>query len=781
MAYEQTEQETRTRHIYPAICEAKWDRDRILEGRHIENYITKGRIIIRQGKAQRQQKTIKYTDYILELAPDFPIAVVEAKRWKEPAEKGLQQAKEYAQLLETPFAYATNGQKIIEFDFITGIERTISAYPTPTKLKNRLEQKRHLSKALLEPTYRVPERPLRYYQKIAVNRVVEAITAGQERILVCMATGTGKSTVAFQICWKLSQAYWNKTGKLNIKPRILYLADRDILVNQPYNKDFAPFGEARHRILSSETPSFSRQMFFAIYQAIAEDERREGLFKEYPPDFFDLIIVDECHRGAARDNSNWRKILEHFKGATQLGMTATPAKDEDKNSFEYFGEVIYTYSLKQAINDGYLAPYRLKRIVTRMDADGYHTEAGQLDKLGQLLPEQTFETPDFDKVLIHEKRTEAIAQHLTNYLKATNRFDKSIIFCVDQDHAYRMKQLLNLLNQDIVQFFPDYVCRITSDEDKVGKRLLSEFQDTESKTPILVTTSEMLTTGVDAPTVKNIAIVRSVGNMATFKQIIGRGTRLDESKNKLFFTVLDYTGWASAKFEDPEFNALPEIIEIEDLEDNKRSYISDDETHSEKVGTREARKRYVVEGVDEEAVIVTEIDAQLNENGSELQVSRYIDRTKNKLRTLYRDAFDLQSHWHEPSFRENFFAELKKEGIDLNEIIESQDYQAIDVLDLLCSLAWNRLRLTRKERAKATKKHHPDFFSQYGDTARTVLDKLLDQYTEYGVQELKYPDVLRVPAITELGNPKEIIQCFEDNPVVLKQALTELQVLIYAQ
>jgi type I restriction enzyme R subunit len=470
---QETEQDIRTRYIYPALLAAQWDQDRILEGRHLQNYITKGRVLVRHGYAKRQAQTAKYADYILELIPDLPIAVVEAKRWQQAAATGLQQVKEYAQLLEVPFAYASNGRQILEFDFITGLEREIATYPTPDELQARWTQQRRWSAALLQPTYHAPERPLRYYQKIAVNRVVEAIDAGGRiRLLVCMATGTGKSTVAFQICWKLSQAYWNRQQKPKQKPRILYLADREVLVNQPYNKDFAPFGEARHRIVSSEPPVFSRQMFFAIYQALAEDERRSGLFKEYPCNFFDLIIVDECHRGAARDNSNWRRILEYFKTAIQLGMTATPAQDEEKNSVAYFGPAIYTYSLKQAIDDGYLAPYCLKRIVTKIDAYGYHTEAGQLDKFGQPLPNQTFETPEFDSILVHEKRTEAIAKHLTHYLITTNRFDKTIVFCVNQEHADVMRRVLNNLNQDLVQQFPNYVCRITSDEDKLGKRLL---------------------------------------------------------------------------------------------------------------------------------------------------------------------------------------------------------------------------------------------------------------------------------------------------------------------
>jgi type I restriction enzyme R subunit len=774
----ETEQEIRTRYIYPALLAAQWDKDRILEGRHLQNYITKGRIIVRQGQAERQAPTAKYADYILELIPDLPIAVVEAKRWQKAAATGLQQVKEYAQLLEVPFAYTSNGQQLIEFDFLTGQERELTAYPTPDELTARWAQQRHWSPALLQPTYHAPERPLRYYQKNAVNRVVEAIVAGQTRLLVCMATGTGKSTVAFQICWKLSQAYWNKQQKPKQKPRLLYLADRDVLVNQPYNKDFAPFGEARHRIISSEQPSFSRQMFFAIYQALAEDERRPGLFKEYPRDFFDLIIVDECHRGAARDNSNWRSILEYFKTATQLGMTATPAQDEEKNSFAYFGKAVYTYSLKQAITEGYLAPYCLKRIVTKIDAYGYHTEAGQLDKLGQPLPNQTFETPEFDSILVHEKRTEAIARHLTNYLITTNRFDKTIVFCVNQEHADVMRRVLNNLNQDLVQQFPNYVRRITSDEEKLGKRLLQEFQDPETNVPVLVTTSEMLTTGVDAPTVKNIAIVRSVGNMATFKQIIGRGTRLQESKGKLFFTVLDYTGWASVKFNDPDFNAPPESIDIEELHDYNHLASSGSRDDTGK-SIQDSRRPYVVEGTEEEAAIIAELDFDLNDQDQNLQVTRYLSRTQNKLRSLYREPFDLQSRWHDSEFREQFFTDLEEEGIDLDEIIAHQGHPEVDILDLLCALAWQQPLRTRRERATAARQNHPNFFAKYGEAARAVLEKWLDHYVEYGERDLKYPEVLKLPVIVELGNQKEIINYFAGNPALLQNALSELQQLIY--
>lgn len=762
----ETEDETRSRHIYPEITK-NWKKERIRE----QFYISEGRIRITQGQGKRDKSTIKYADYILEISADVPIAVVEAKRWGNTAESGLQQAKVYAQKLDIPFAYATNGQKIIEYDFLTHTETVVLSYPTLDQLKLRWQQHQVLSKALLEPTYQEPKRKLRYYQQLAVNRAVTAISEGQTRLLLCMATGTGKTTTAFQICWKLFHSRWNKDNS-HRKPKILFLADRDILVSQPYNKDFAAFDDARHRIESGEV-IHSRDMYFAIYQAIAEDKRREGLFKQYPQDFFDLIVVDECHRGSAKDDSNWRNILAHFSPATQLGMTATPASEESKNTYDYFGKALFQYSLKEAIQDGYLAPYRLKRIVT--DTEEYQPKQGERDKNGRQLPQQKFTTPDFDKILVHKKRTKAIAQHLSNYLRHSNPLDKTIIFCVNQPHADRMRSELHELNKDLVAVYgDDYICRITSDEGTTGKGLLAQFQDIESRTPVIVTTSEMLTTGVDAPTVKNVVIMRSVGNMTTFKQIIGRGTRLEISKKKLFFTVLDYTGWASAQFRDPGFNGEPDEEEEEDLAGRKGKQGGGNNQGGG--GISEPYQPFVVEGKKVE--IKQDIDSQLGENGIELETTRYTDFGES-IRQLYPKSDNLKQLWLDQDFNQ----QLLEQGIDLDELIEQQKKNApdTDLFDYLCHLAWNQKLLTRSERVKLLKKKQPDLLDKYGTAARVVIEKLLDEYQQKGLAELNKatPELLKAETFKELGNSREIYQHF-DNPQQLTQAIQDIKTSLYS-
>lgn len=416
---------------------------------------------------------------------------------------------------------------------------------------------------LLTPSHHLTGRSPRYYQEIVINRVVQAVLQGQRRILLTMATGTGKTLVAFQICWKLWNMRWNRTGQYR-RPRIMYLADRNVLVDDPKDKTFAPFGDARWKIENGQI-SKGREMYFAIYQAIAKDERRPGLYREFAPDFFDLIIVDECHRGSARDESNWREILEYFEPAYQLGMTATPLRADNKATYRYFGNPIYQYSLKQGIEDGFLAPYRVHRVVTSVDAAGWRPSKGELDRFGREVPDEDYHTKDFEKTIALRSRTEAIARHLTDFLKGTDRFAKTIVFCVDQEHADEMRRALNNLNADLAQKYPDYVCRVTADEGHIGRGHLSRFQELETATPTILTTSQLLTTGVDVPTCKNVVLARVVGSMPEFKQIIGRGTRVRDDYGKLFFSILDYTGSATRLFADPEFDGDPALITEEEI------------------------------------------------------------------------------------------------------------------------------------------------------------------------------------------------------------------------
>src|SRR5664280_1478766 len=552
------------KYVTPNLQGAGWDTEphSLAEQRTF----TAGRIVVAGAKAKRREA--KRTDYLLRYTPDFTIAVVEAKAEDALPGDGLQQAKDYAEILGLKFAYSTNGPGIVEFDFITGKERELNQFPTPDELWSRQTADERFSpeqgKRLLSPSNTYAGKTPRYYQEIAINRVVGSILKGQRRNLLTMATGTGKTTVAFQICWKLWSSGWNRDGRHG-KPRILFLADRNILVDDPKDKDFLPFGDARMKI-EGGVANKARQMYFALYQSLAKDENRPGLYREFGPDFFDLIVVDECHRGSAADDSNWREILEYFEPAYQLGMTATPLRKDNKDTYEYFGAPLYTYSLRQGIEDGFLAPYRVHRVITEWDAAGWRPSKGELDRFGNEIPDEEYETADFERVVSLRARTQAVARYLSDYLASTDRYGKTIVFCVDQEHASEMRTALGNLNADLVKEHPDYVCRVTSNEGDIGRGHLSHFQAVERQTPVILTTSQLLTTGVDAPTVKNVVLVRIVNSMTEFKQMIGRGTRVRDDYDKLFFSILDYTGSATRLFADPDFDGDP-VIETQETVD----------------------------------------------------------------------------------------------------------------------------------------------------------------------------------------------------------------------
>ena len=555
-----TEADTSTRYIVPKLVEAGWNAEP--HSFTEQRTFTDGRIVVRGRRPSRLPQ--KRADYLLRYRRDFTIAVVEAKKEYRTAGDGLQQAKDYANILGLKFAYATNGHEIIEFDFLAGQERLIDAFPTPNELWERLKGTLAITTPqaedqVLSSFNHISGKSPRYYQEIAINRTVAAIVGGERRVLLTMATGTGKTVVAFQICWKLWTSGWNRTGDYR-KPKILYLADRNILVDDPKDKTFALFGDARHKITGGSAIK-SRELYFATYQSIAEDENRPGLYREYAPDFFDLIIVDECHRGSARDTSNWREILEYFSPAAQLGMTATPLRSDNRDTYAYFGNPLYQYSLKQGIEDGFLAPYRVHRVITTWDAAGWRPNAGERDRYDQEIPDEEYHTKDFERSVALQARSEAIAKHLAGFMRKNDRYAKTIVFCVDQEHADTMRRALNNLNADLVQQYPDYVCRVTSDEGDIGRGHLSNFQDLEKTTPVILTTSQLLTTGVDAPTCQNVVLARVVGSMTEFKQIIGRGTRVREDYGKWYFNIIDYTGSATERFADPDFDGFPDIDE----------------------------------------------------------------------------------------------------------------------------------------------------------------------------------------------------------------------------
>lgn len=787
------EADTCRKYVVPKLVEAGWDDDphSFTEQRSF----TDGRIIPLGNKVRRGKQ--KRADYLLRYTRDFPIAIVEAKAdYKTPA-AGLQQAKEYAAILGLSFAYSTNGSGIVEFDYTSGRESNLTSFPAPAELWARLQESKGLTAAqsqkLLTPYNLQSGKTPRYYQDLAIHRAVEAIVSGKKRVLLTMATGTGKTTTAFQICWKLWSSRWNLTGD-HRRPRILYLADRNILVDDPKSKDFAPFGDAAHKIENGKVIK-SREIYFAIYQAIAADESRPGLYKEYAPDFFDLIIVDECHRGSARTDSSWREILEYFAPATQLGMTATPLREDNRDSYEYFGNPIYTYSLRQGIEDGFLAPYRVHRVITTADAAGWRPTKGELDRYGREIPDDEYHTKDFERAVALRARTEAIAKHLAEFMKANGRFAKTIVFCVDQEHADEMRQVLNNLNQDLAQQHPDYVCRVTADEGEIGKGHLSRFQELEKEAPVILTTSQLLTTGVDAPMVRNIALARVVGAMNEFKQIIGRGTRVRDDYGKLFFTILDYTGSASRHFADPDFDGDPARIEEAQIDDQGNITTTDvlqPETSPEPVeydaskslgaeidkirDAVEPRKFYVDNGIFE---IAHEVVWELDADGKRLRVIRYTDYIAEKVRTMFPAAAILRQQWADAYRRSEIIEQFEQKGIDFEALALATKQHDADPFDLLCHVAFNAPLRTRRERADRLRQDKKDFFEQYGSDARAILNDLLDKYTEHGYEQFAIPEILQVPPISERGNVSEIIGFF-GGADKLKAAVAEMQTHLYA-
>ncbi|MDD4174116.1 MAG: DEAD/DEAH box helicase family protein [Kiritimatiellae bacterium] len=786
-----TEADTCRKYVVPLLQAAGWDAEpcSIAEQRSI----TDGRIIPVGQRFVR--KPPKRADYLLFYRHDFCLAVVEAKAADKSVHVGLQQATLYAEMLGLMFAYATNGPEIVEFDSFTGQTRILTSYPSPQELWRRYQAGRGITEpktaeGLLTPSETASGRQARYYQQIAINRTVEAVMQGQrKRLLLTMATGTGKTLVAFQICWKLWNARWNLAGA-HRRPRILYLADRNILIDQPKDGIFAAFGDARNKIESGKVVH-SREMYFGIYQAMAEDERREGLFRQFPQDFFDLIIVDECHRGSARDDSSWRVILKHFEPAVQLGMTATPLRDDNRDTYLYFGNPLYEYSLGQGIDDGFLAPYRVHRVVTEWDAAGWRPSKDELDRYGRPIPDDEYQTRDFERVVALRARTETIARHLTQFLKKTDRFAKTIVFCVDQEHASEMRAALGNLNSDLVKQHPDYVCRVTSDEGDIGRGHLGRFQDVDTLTPTILTTSQLLTTGVDAPTCKNIVIARVVGSMSEFKQIIGRGTRVRDDYGKLWFNIIDYTGSATRLFADPEFDGEPAMLTEEELQEG---WTDDDAIHesSEDDGDGddvlidyppgivepppEERRKYYYDGG--QVAIAAHLVYELDADGRQLRVVRYTDYAADKVRSLCPSTPELRARWSDPAKRSELIRLLEERGISFEELAAAAGQPEADPFDLLCHLAYNAPLRTRRERAQRLKQSRPDFFASYAPEARQVLEELLEKYAEHGDAQFVLPDVLRIPPLSRHGTVGEIIGAF-GGAEELRYAVSQLQCLLY--
>lgn len=779
-----TEADTCRKYVLPKLYTAGWTDDQISEQRSF----TDGRIVVVGEKPRRRLQ--KRADYLLRYRRDFPIAIVEAKAIYKEAGDGLQQAKDYAQILGLQFAYATNGTGIVEHDFLTGNDNDLQNFPTPDELWGRLRSAENISdeiaQRLLTPCYHLPGKAPRYYQDIAINRAIQAILQGKRRVLLTLATGTGKTLIAFQICWKLWNSGWNRTGE-HRRPRILFLADRNVLVDEPMAKTFAPFEDARHKIEGNAVKS--RQMYFSTYQAIARDERRPGLYKEYAPDFFDLVVVDECHRGSSRDESNWREILEYFEPAYQLGMTATPLREENRDTYSYFRNPLYTYSLRQGIEDGFLAPYRVHRIVSTVDAAGWRPTKGDLDRYGREIPDDLYGTKDFERVVALRARTEAIARNITEFLKKTDRFAKTIVFCVDQDHAEEMRKALNNDNADLVKQHPDYVARVVSDEGKIGRGHLDRFMELETTVPTILTTSQMLTTGVDVQTCKNIVIARVINSMTEFKQIIGRGTRVRDDYGKLYFNILDYTGSATRLFSDPDFDGDPVLITEEEMSETGETVgekVIEEEVVSPEPGgpegptvepeSEEPRRKYYADNGSVE--IAAHLVYELDPDGKQLRVVKFTDYTADKVRSMCPSAAELRSRWSNADERTAIIEALQDRGISFEELAKVAKQPDADPFDLLCHIAFNAPLRTRRERAEMLRKDRKAFFEKYSPDARALLNEMLDKYIEFGTAQFQIPEILKVSPISDRGTVPEITALF-GNAANLRTAVAELQTLLY--
>ncbi|HRZ48660.1 MAG TPA: DEAD/DEAH box helicase family protein [Bacteroidales bacterium] len=786
-----SEADTCRKEVLPKLYESQWTDELIIEQRTF----TDGKIIVIGRKARR--KKAKRFDYLLRYSQNFPIAIVEAKKKYKSAADGIQQAKDYSQILGLKFAYSTNGTEILEFDFITGLETKISSYPTPTELWNRLNQaepiKPEIQETFLKPFFATSGKEIRYYQRIAINRAIKAILEGKKRALLTLATGTGKTTVAFQIIYKLWNNRWNIKGEYR-RPKILFLADRSILVTDPHAKDFAVFGDARCLVPDEGLPS-SREIYFSTYQSLAEDENRVGAFRNLPRDFFDLIVIDECHRGSASDESNWRVILDYFNTSVQVGLTATPLRDDNKDTYAYFGNPLYIYSLKQGIEDGFLAPYLVHRVVTEADATGFRPEEGQRDDNGEVIPDGVYTTPDFENSLSYLPRTKAVVKHLYNHMVKYGRFDKTIVFCVNQEHADQFRRELSNLNTDLVQQYPDYVVRIVSEEGDIGKGHLSKFMDIDEPIPVVVTTSKLLSTGVDVPTCKNIVIFRMVNSMTEFKQIVGRGTRVREDKEKLFFTILDYTGSATRNFADPDFDGEPPLITEDEIDgdgniidgdawipdpstEEPDDWENDDDTNNPPPGgggVEQRRKYYISEG---EVSIAAE-SVQILDASGKLRTIQFTQYAKEHITTMFPSMNDFRSKWNDLQERQHILDELENNGISIDQLMDITKQQEADPFDLICFVAFDLKPLTRKQRAELLKRNKPDFFAEYSERAKEVLNMILEKYVDYGLNQIR-PDIISVEPITQQGNPIEIVKEFGGIDQ-FKKAIEELQTLLYAE
>jgi len=785
-----SERDVCTKFISPALKNAGWDTMlQVLE----ECSFTDGKIYVR-GKLTTRGKR-KRADYILYYKPNIPIAIIEAKDNNHTIAAGMQQALDYARILDIPCVFSSNGDGFLFHDRSVKdgdieTEIGIDQFPSPEKLWEKYKTYKGIvtpeAEKIIEQEYFVDGtgRSPRYYQQIAVNRTVEAVAKGQNRLLLVMATGTGKTYTAFQIIHRL----W----KSGTKKRILFLADRNALIDQTRRGDFKHFKD-KMTVVKRRQVDKSFEIYLALYQGISGADDSANVYKQFTPEFFDLIIIDECHRGSADEDSNWREILRYFNKATHVGLTATPKETTEISNIEYFGDPVYIYTLRQGIDDGFLAPYRVIRIALNIDAEGWRPEKGKTDKAGNEIEDRIYNRTDFDRNLVIDERTYSVAQKLTEFLKGYDRFAKTIVFCVDIDHAQRMRSALANLNVDLVAENYKYVMQITGDNDE-GKRELDNFINPEERYPVIATTSELMTTGVDAQTCKVIVLDANIVSPTKFKQIIGRGTRINEEHGKLYFTILDFRN-ATDQFADPNFDGDPVRIKpvteedtldgIIDEEEDNLDPIIDDETGEELfpelpelpgspfLEEEERRGKVYVNGVDVSILVSRELHFDLN--GKPITTSLK-DHTRDIINRSFFSLDNFINHWTSTERKEVIIQELSEKGIMVEALYDAVN-QEVDVFDLICHLAYDQPPLTRKERANNVKKR--DLFAKYGEQAKAVLNALLDKYADNGIENIESMEVLQVRPISDFGSTIEIVNGIFGSRDKYVQAIKDLENELY--
>lgn len=765
---EMSEEDIKLQYITPAIT-SKWDRGKIT----METQVTDGKINLKGNFVFREKP--KRADYILYLNANNPIAIIEAKDNKHSISHGLQQAMTYAQMLDLPFAYSSNGDGFAEHDFLTGKERQfgLNEFPTEVELVARFKHESGMTPAqemVIEQPYYSSQNtyPPRYYQRIAINRTVDAIARGQNRLLLVMATGTGKTYTAFQIVYRMLQS--------GLKRKILYLADRNILVDQSIQQDFAPLEKVIHKInvaKDDKSTITSHEVYFSLYQQLVGDDDKEHFSELFTPDFFDLIIVDECHRGSAKEESRWRRILEYFNSATQIGMTATPKETKYISNLSYFGEPIYMYSLKEGIEDGFLAPFKVINIMTDI-GDGWRPRKGQRDIYGNEIEDRIYTNSDYDYNIIIEDRIHQVASEITRYLKSTDRMAKTIVFCATEDAAERMRQALVNLNSDMVKENPDYVVRITGSDD-YGKKKLDYFISVSAPYPVIATTSKLLSTGADCKMTKLIVLDEMIGSMTEFKQIIGRGTRLREKEGKTYFVVMDFRN-VSRLFADPDWDG-PIMIDPGFTPGGHTPPPGPGPVDPPTPPTPPNVKPVV--GRDGCKVeIIHKTVSVYDANGKLLRKESIVDYTKENIRGEYASLDNFIRQWSKEEKKEKIREMLLERGIDLELMKADQNMVDVDDFDFICHVAFDKKPLTRKERANNVKKR--DFLSKYSGVAREVLEALLDKYMNTGIYEIEKTEILKLDPFLKLGKPAKIAGYFGGKSGYM-QAVKELEEAIYSE